>query len=234
MATLQLRELVVTDGLAPLSLTVPAGSITAVVTRAELGTALARVVVGLAAPISGEVHIGRREVTARPPGRRQIGYVPAGGALLPHLTVRQNVRYWQDRQAKQPVGVVQGRLEALLRDLELGRIEHERPHAIKDPETFRVALARACAGRPEALVVDRPEALGVADQLGDLIRRVSSPDALGAAVLVCTSDPAALSQVAKIVLFGEPPGQPDQLEPPEQSEPHGLPHSMGPREGDDR
>jgi ABC-type iron transport system FetAB ATPase subunit len=44
---------------------------------------LYRVVAGLAPPISGRILVGDRDVTALPPGARQIGYVPRGGALLP-------------------------------------------------------------------------------------------------------------------------------------------------------
>ena len=69
------------------------GDPTVVIAGADAATALARVVTGLAPPVSGHVLVGDRDVTALPPGARQIGYVPRGGALLPHLTVRQNIEY---------------------------------------------------------------------------------------------------------------------------------------------
>ncbi|GFJ93077.1 hypothetical protein Prum_067190 [Phytohabitans rumicis] len=66
-----------------LSVRVRPGEITAVQATPAAGTALARTVAGLAAPLSGRVYVADRDVTDQPPAARQIGYIPAGGGLLP-------------------------------------------------------------------------------------------------------------------------------------------------------
>ncbi|MET8373664.1 ATP-binding cassette domain-containing protein, partial [Micromonospora profundi] len=83
-----------------MTLDVPAGTTTALVGPPAVGTAVARVLVGLAAPVTGRIMVGARDVTALPPPRRQIGYVPAGGALLPQLTVRRNIEYGQRKRER--------------------------------------------------------------------------------------------------------------------------------------
>src|SRR4051812_11744926 len=100
-AILQLQKLTVAvpdGGHASITLTAREGELTVVSAGTGAATALARTVAGLAAPLSGSVLVGARDVTALAPGRRQIGYVPRGGALLPHLTIRQNIEYLVWRQ----------------------------------------------------------------------------------------------------------------------------------------
>src|SRR6476619_1557362 len=100
-AIFELRDLVVAvggEGRATVSLFAPEAELTVVTAGADTATALARVVAGLAQPVAGRILVGDRDVTGLPPGARQIGYVPRGGALLPHLTVRQNIEYLVWRQ----------------------------------------------------------------------------------------------------------------------------------------
>jgi ABC-type sugar transport system ATPase subunit len=48
---------------------------------------------GLASPVRGDIWLGGVAVTGNPPGERRVGLVPAGGGLLPHLTVERNVAF---------------------------------------------------------------------------------------------------------------------------------------------
>ncbi|MGW4501947.1 ATP-binding cassette domain-containing protein [Micromonospora sp. NPDC004336] len=194
MATLRLCELVAVPGAAPVTLDVAAGASAALVADPPLGTAVARVVAGLAAPLAGQVLVGGRDVTALPPPRRRIAYVPAGGALLPHLTVRRNIAYGQRRRER--VREVADDWTATVVDrLELAPTLALRPHLLSEAQRFRVALARAVACLPEVLVIDLPTGAGGGGRLTELVGRLSPPGTPGAALLVCTADPGALTDV---------------------------------------
>ncbi|MFI5486206.1 MULTISPECIES: ATP-binding cassette domain-containing protein [Micromonospora] len=198
MATLRLCELVALPADAPVTLDVPAGATVALAAPPRVGTALARVVVGLAAPAAGAVLVGGRDVTDLPPLRRRIGYVPAGGALLPHLTVRRNIAYGQ-RKRERVREVADTWAATVVERLELAPTLDLRPHLLSEGQRFRVALARAMACLPEVLVIDLPAGAPDGGRLTDLVGRLSPPDAPGLAVLVCTADEAVLAELANQV-----------------------------------
>ncbi|MEU8301862.1 ATP-binding cassette domain-containing protein [Micromonospora sp. NPDC048909] len=192
--TLRLRALVAVPGTGPVTVEVPAGRTAALVAPPRVGTAVARVLAGLAAPLAGRILVGERDVTALPPPRRQIGYVPAGGALLPQLTVRRNIEYGQ-RKRERVREVADDWAATVIDRLELAPTLALLPHLLSDAQRFRVALARAAACLPEVLVVDLPAGMAGGGRLSDLVPRLSPPDAPGVAVLVCTADPATLEEI---------------------------------------
>ncbi|MCW6005661.1 ATP-binding cassette domain-containing protein [Micromonospora sp. CPCC 205371] len=153
----------------------------------EVATAVARTVAGLAAPVSGRVVVGDRDVTSQPPAERQIGYVPAGGGLLPHLTVRANVEY--GLRHRETVRELSRNWAATLTSrLELVPTLNLRPHQLSDGQRLRAAVARAAVCLPEVLVVDLPPGVETAVGLRDLFARACLPTAPAMAVLVCTAD----------------------------------------------
>ena len=169
---LQVRDLVVA-GTAGVSFFAAEADPAMVIAPPDVATALARAVAGLAPADSGTVLVGDRDVTALPPGSRQIGYVPRGGALLPHLTVRQNIDYLVWRQ-ESVHGIVRGWAATLIYQLELGPVLEQRPHEITAQQRMRGALARAVVTMPEALVFERPDP-AVCGPLDDLLARIESP-----------------------------------------------------------
>jgi len=179
-------------GRAEVSLSAPEAAVTVVTADADAATALARTVAGLAPPISGQVWVGPRDVTALPPGARQIGYVPRGGALLPHLTVWQNIEYllWRQETVHE---IVRDWTSKLIYQLELGPVQDQRPHEITGQQRMRGALARAAASQPEVLIFERPDP-AVCDPLDDLLARIEWPVAAAPATVVF-GDP----------VFGDPP-----------------------------
>jgi ABC-type sulfate/molybdate transport systems ATPase subunit len=184
--TLELRDLHVTG--ARVSLTTELGDVVAVRTDPQTATTLARTVVGLAAPLSGQVLVGGRDVTGMPPGSRQIGYLPAGGALLPHLTVEQNIEYLIGRH-ESVRDLTRNWKSVLVQRLELGPLLHLRPHELSDLQRIRAALARAVLSLPEALVLDLPDAPDTWSPRA-LLRHIRLPDTPGPSTVVFTADPA--------------------------------------------
>ncbi|MFI7026917.1 ATP-binding cassette domain-containing protein [Micromonospora sp. NPDC049900] len=200
MVTLRTQQLVAVPDVAPLDVDVPVGTTTALLAAPGVATAVARVVVGLAAPVSGRILVGERDVTDLPPPRRRIGYVPAGGALLPHLTVGRNISYGQ-RRRQRVHDVADDWASTLVTRLELAPTLGLRPHQISAAQRFRVALARAMACLPEVLVVDLPTPVdGV--RLPPLLHRLSPPDSPGVTVLLCSGHPEVLAEVSTQVRVG--------------------------------
>jgi molybdate transport system ATP-binding protein len=142
------------------ALEVPAGTCLALAGPSGAGkTTVLRVVAGLVRPERGRVACGddvwldtagRVDVA---PERRQVGYVFQEYALFAHLRVWQNVAY--------PLRG-SGRAERRTRALELldrfgiAALADERPRTLSGGERQRVAVARALARRPAALLLDEP------------------------------------------------------------------------------
>jgi ABC-type sulfate/molybdate transport systems ATPase subunit len=193
--TLRLLDLHVSG--ATVSLTTEFGDVVAVRTDAPTATALARTVAGLAPPVSGRVLVSGHDVTDRRPGRRQIGYVPAGGGLLPHLTVAQNIEYLMSRHDAVR-DLTRTWKFVLTKQLELGPLLTQRPHELSTAQRVRVALARAALPLPEVLVFDLPQAPGTWSPRA-LVRRIRLPDTPGSSTVVFTADASLDADMDRVV-----------------------------------
>jgi iron(III) transport system ATP-binding protein len=142
--------------LAGMDLTVPAGSLTAILGPSGSGkTTLLRVLAGFDQPDAGTVRIGDQVVDGPgahvPPERRRIGYVPQEGSLFPHLTVAANVSFGL------PAGQRRGpRAGELLEAVGLAGLGRRYPHQLSGGQQQRVALARALAVEPAVVLLDEP------------------------------------------------------------------------------
>jgi iron(III) transport system ATP-binding protein len=145
--------------LAGVDLLVPEGTLTAILGSSGSGkTTLLRVLMGFVAPDSGVVSVGDRVVADGgrihvAPDKRAIGYVAQEGALFPHLTVAANVGFGLPRSERRTSVRVEEALDLV--GLERGYAER-RPQELSGGEQRRVALARALAPRPAAVLLDEP------------------------------------------------------------------------------
>lgn len=98
----------------------------------------------------GWVEIGDHDVTDAPPDGRPLGMVFQDGALFPHLTVRENVGFGAPyhETVRDP--------DALLDRLGIADTADRRPATLSGGERSRVALARALAVDPPAVLLDEP------------------------------------------------------------------------------
>jgi len=117
-----------------------------------------RVVAGLVQPRAGRVECGSdvwldsaRGIDV-PPEARRCGYVFQDYALFPHLTAWQNVAYG----LRGPRGERRARAHELLERFGLTARADARPRTLSGGERQRVAVARALAVRPRALLLDEP------------------------------------------------------------------------------
>jgi molybdate transport system ATP-binding protein len=142
------------------ALEVPAGTCLALAGPSGAGkTSVLRVVSGLVRPDRGVVRCGEELWldTARgidvAPERRRCGYVFQEYALFAHMRAWQNVAYplrGLDRAARR------ARAHELLERFGIGHLADRRPHGLSGGERQRVAVARALARSPAALLLDEP------------------------------------------------------------------------------
>jgi iron(III) transport system ATP-binding protein len=138
-------------------LTVPAGSLTAILGPSGSGkTTLLRVIAGFEPADSGTVALGELIVDGDdhervPSERRNIGYVPQEGSLFPHLTVARNIGFGLPRRARDGE-----RVDELLEMIGMDGLGRRYPHQLSGGQQQRVALARALAGRPGLILLDEP------------------------------------------------------------------------------
>ncbi len=103
--------------------------------------------------VNGETHFdsgARIDLKTR---RRCLGYVFQNHALLPHMSVGQNIAYGL---AGVRGGERRERLAEMLSLFGLEGLKHSLPRDISGGQQQRVALARALIGRPRLLMLDEP------------------------------------------------------------------------------
>jgi molybdate transport system ATP-binding protein len=122
-------------------------------------TTLLLMILGAMRPRGGRVALGGLTLfdaaagVDAPTEERRIGFVPQNYALFPHLTVLENVAYGLGEVRRSDR---RERARAVLDAAGLGPLATRRPHQISGGEAQQVALARALAAAPRALLLDEP------------------------------------------------------------------------------
>jgi ABC-type Fe3+/spermidine/putrescine transport system ATPase subunit len=152
------------------SLSVPSGTIHAVMSpNMRVCQVVANLVAGFERPHHGQIELGGRDLLLRGPGRRGMMTIRPDLALFPDMSVFGNIAFPLEQQ-RHETAEVRRRVEALAAEIEIGiDLLPRRPADIPPEACIRVALARALAGDPQVLVLERPLAtLAIAARLAFL------------------------------------------------------------------
>ncbi|CAM5268934.1 ABC transporter permease [Streptomyces avidinii] len=191
----------VVTGFNELTLDAAPGTTIAVVGENGAGkTTLLRALLGLTPRAHAELRLGDIDVTALPPHKRQVAWVPQDGALFPHLTAVANTAYGL-RARGVPRGEARREARAWLNRLGVLHLAGRRPAQLSGGQAQRVALARALAARPRLLLLDEP--LAALDQTTRARVRHTLRTHLagfGGVCLIVTHDPVEAVSLADRVL----------------------------------
>jgi branched-chain amino acid transport system ATP-binding protein len=181
------------------SLSVPQGSIVALLGANGSGkTTLIRAVMGLAAPLSGQILLDGRELTGLAPHevvRRGVAVVPEGRRIFVNLSVHENLLLG---------GYCRWDKQAGSRDLEeiyaiFPRLSERRGQlagSLSGGEQQMLALGRGLMSRPRLLLLDEPS-LGLAPLLvREVFKIIDRLNRRGVTILLVEQNAAVALKIA--------------------------------------
>lgn len=177
---------------------------------------LLNLIAGMIAPSAGRIVIDGRDATTLPTNQRGLGMVFQNYALMPHMTVFENIAFpLQVRRL--PKAEIRRKVAEALDLIQLGHVADRRPRELSGGQQQRVSLARCIVYNPALILMDEP--LGALDkklreQMQLEIKRLHAE--LGITMLYVTHDQdEALTMSDRIVLMNggriEQQGTPDAL-----------------------
>ncbi|MBL8045695.1 MAG: ATP-binding cassette domain-containing protein, partial [Anaerolineales bacterium] len=139
------------------SFTAPDGHITGLLGPNGAGKSTTlRMLYTLLKPDSGTAKVDGFDTVATPVEvQKRLGALPDARGLYPRLTARENVRYF-GRLHGLSGAELEKRIDALVKMLEMGEIDHRRTEGFSTGERLKVAIARALVHSPKNVLLDEP------------------------------------------------------------------------------
>jgi polar amino acid transport system ATP-binding protein len=156
--------------------------------------------------------------------RRRLGMVFQAYNLFPHMSVMENVVLGMTRAHGVPRNEAEERATSLLERFGLADRAEDRPDRLSGGEQQRVALVRAFAQRPRALLLDEVTSALDPELVGDVLEVVRELKGEGVTMLLVTHEMSFAREVAdrvgflhdgRIVEIGPPEGVLGSPERPE-------------------
>jgi putative spermidine/putrescine transport system ATP-binding protein len=116
---------------------------------------------GATPPTTGRVFLDGEDVTAKPPRERGLGMVFQNYALMPHMTVFENVAF-PLKIRKERADEIQRRVTATLEKVGLAGFANRKPRELSGGQQQRVSIARCLVYSPSIILMDEP--LGALDK----------------------------------------------------------------------
>ncbi len=169
-------------------------------------TSVLRAIAGFEPIVSGEIRVADRLLSNASqrvaPEDRHIGMVFQDFALLPHLTVAQNIAFGLHRDSRSKR---ESRVREMLDFVQLDARD-KYPHELSGGMQQRVALARALAPMPSLLLMDEPFAnldAGLRERLSIELRELLERAAMTTLIVTHTQNEAfALGDQLGVMMAG--------------------------------
>ncbi|MEQ8847682.1 ATP-binding cassette domain-containing protein [Botrimarina sp.] len=166
-------------------------------------TSLLEAICGLRPVAAGAITVDGLDVSRTPPSRLSIGYLPQDNALFDTMSVRENLGYALRRRGW-PRPRSEERVEEVAGLLGLSGLLDRRPGALSGGEARRVALGRAIAFGPSALLLDEPlTGLDEATRAGVVDALQAAAESTGATVIHVSHDPRDADTPARRLRLAE-------------------------------
>jgi sodium transport system ATP-binding protein len=137
-------------------------------------TTTLRMLCTLLRPQRGQIRIDGVDALAEPEAaRRGLAVLPDSRGLYKRLTARENIEYFGRLQGLDEA-TLRERTDRLVRELDLGEVEHRHAEGFSQGQRVKTAIARALVHAPRNLLLDEPtNGLDVmaTRALRDLLRR---------------------------------------------------------------
>lgn len=194
-----------TVALEDLSLTLEEGEILGVVGPSGCGkSTLLHVLSGIITEYEGRVLF---DDVPPDPRAHSIALVPQGFALLPWMTVKQNILLPRTLGRKRSPGLAH--LSEIIETLEIADLADRYPAQLSGGQRQRVALARAFVQDPDLLLLDEPFSaldIATADRSRALLRS-SREDMALTTILVSHNLEEVAGLSDRVVVMAGPPGR---------------------------
>ncbi len=123
-------------------------------------TTTLRMIGGFEEPTEGHIYLGDQDVVGLPPYKRDVNTVFQSYALVPHMSIEDNVAFGLERRGV-PKAELKGRVAEMLELVGLAGFARRKPRQLSGGQQQRVALGRALVNHPRVLLLDEP--LGALD-----------------------------------------------------------------------
>ncbi len=190
------------------SFTVKRGETCVIMGRSGVGKSVSlKHILGFLKPDSGQVFIDGQDVTDYKEAdfeevRRKVTMVFQSGALFDSLTVGENMAFPLDGQPGLTAEDVDEYVMKIAHMLEVENVMDKLPSELSTGMKRAVAMGRALAQNPEAILFDEPTTMVdpiMAGHMGDLILRLKK--AFQKTAIVVTHDTHLAKKLADVVVF---------------------------------
>jgi phospholipid/cholesterol/gamma-HCH transport system ATP-binding protein len=190
------------------SFDVNAGETVCILGRSGVGKSVAlHHIMGFLKPDSGRVWVAHEDITEYPEKeleriRKKVTMVFQNGALFDSLSVGENVAFPLRERGDLNESQIYQIVDGLLEMVNVGEYRDQLPSDLSTGMKRSVAIARALAAQPEAILYDEPTTMVdplTAHLLGDLIKKLKYQ--LKLTSIVVTHDMALAKKIADRTVF---------------------------------